>query len=179
MMKDEVRRLSDMVQTFLHYGQPIEVHPAPTDVRQLVNGVLALSESKLKSQGIEVVEDGSETPAVLNVDAEKVRTCFVNVVANATQAMPEGGLLRIAFARNDGHFTVRFIDSGQGIDPEIGKHIFEPFFTTKREGIGLGLFFSKAIVEKHGGTITIEANEPPPGTNVTFTFPASGGAKEL
>jgi signal transduction histidine kinase len=177
IMKDEVRRLSEMVQTFLHYGQPIEIHPAPTDVRQLVDGVLALSESKLKSQGIEVIEEGTGAPAMLSVDAEKVRTCFVNVVANATQAMPEGGKLKVAFARNDGHLVVAFSDTGQGIDPEIASHVFEPFFTTKREGIGLGLFFSKAIVEKHGGTITISPNEPPPGANVTFTFPA-GGSRE-
>jgi signal transduction histidine kinase len=108
-----------------------------------------------------------------------VRTCFVNVVANATQAMPEGGRLKIEFARNDGHFMVRFSDTGMGIDPEIAAHVFEPFYTTKREGIGLGLFFSKAIVEKHGGTITISPNEPPPGANVTFTFPAEGIHRSL
>ena len=174
MIKDEIKRLAEMVQTFLHYGQPIEVFPAPTDLRQLVNGVLALSESKLKSQGIEVIEEGTEVETILNVDAEKVRTCFVNVVANATQAMPEGGQLKVEFARNNRHFIVRFSDTGPGIDPEIAGHVFEPFYTTKREGIGLGLFFSKAIVEKHGGTITINPNEPPPGANVTFTFPAEG-----
>jgi len=174
MIKDEIKRLSEMVQTFLHYGQPIEIFRAPTDLRQLVNGVLALSESKLKGQGIEVIEEGAEVETILNVDAEKVRTCFVNVVANATQAMPEGGQLRVKFARNDGRFIVRFSDTGPGIDPEIAGHVFEPFYTTKREGIGLGLFFSKAIVEKHGGTITINPNEPPPGANVTFTFPAEG-----
>ena len=81
IMKDEIHRLSEMVQTFLHYGQPIEIHPAPTDVRLLVGDVLALSESKLKSQRIEVADDGIEVPAMLNIDAEKVRTCFVNVVA--------------------------------------------------------------------------------------------------
>jgi len=174
MMKDEIKRLSEMVQTFLHYGQPIEIYPAPTDLRQLVEGVLALSDSKLKSQGIEVLEEGTQAQTILNVDAEKVRTCFVNVVANATQAMPEGGQLKVEFTRNDGRFIVRFSDTGPGIDPEIAAHVFEPFYTTKREGIGLGLFFSKAIVEKHGGTITISANEPPPGANVTFTFPAEG-----
>jgi signal transduction histidine kinase len=177
IMKDEVRRLSEMVQTFLHYGQPIEIHPAPTDVRQLVGGVLALSDSKLKSQGIELVEENGTGPAMLNVDAEKVRTCFVNVVANATQAMPDGGQLKVAFAQNNGHFAVSFSDTGRGIDPEVADHIFEPFFTTKREGIGLGLFFSKAIVEKHGGTITIDPNDPPPGTTVTFTFPLSAPQK--
>jgi len=179
MMKDEIRRLSEMVQTFLHYGQPIEIFPAPTDLRQLVNGVLALSESKLKGQGIQVIEEGKQVQTILNVDAEKVRTCFINVVANATQAMPEGGQLKVEFTRNDGHFIVRFSDTGLGIDQEIATHVFEPFYTTKREGIGLGLFFSKAIVEKHGGTITIGPNEPPPGANVTFTFPAEGMHKAI
>ena len=178
IMKDEVRRLSEMVQTFLHYGQPIEIHPAPTDLRSLVEGVLALSESKMKSQSIEVAEEGTEVPAVLNVDAEKVRTCFVNVVGNATQAMPDGGCLRIKFAQDNGHFVVRFSDTGKGIDPQVVDHVFEPFFTTKREGVGLGLFFSKAIVEKHGGTITIGPSDAPPGTTVTFIFPIGGVQKQ-
>ncbi len=174
IMKDEVRRLSDMVQTFLHYGQPIEIHPASTDVRKLIQGVIALSDSKLKSQGIEVVEEGAQVPAVLNLDAEKVRTCFVNVVGNAIQAMPDGGRLTVRFAECDGRFVVAFADTGKGIEPHVAEHVFEPFFTTKREGIGLGLFFSKAIVEKHGGTIAIAPGDSPPGTVVTFTFPAGG-----
>ncbi len=178
IMKDEIRRLSEMVQTFLHYGQPIEIHPAPIDLRGLIGGVLALSESKLKSQGIEVQEEGLEVPAVLNVDGEKVRTCFVNVVGNATQAMPDGGVLGIKFAQENGNFVVRFSDTGKGIEPHLVEHVFEPFFTTKREGIGLGLFFSKAIVEKHGGTITIGPNDPAPGATVTFTFPIGGVQKQ-
>ena len=178
IMKDEVRRLSEMVQSFLHYGQPIEIRPAPTDLRQVVDSVLALSESKLKSQGIEVVEENGNMPAMLNVDAEKLRLCFVNVVANATQAMPDGGTLHVGFGRDNGKFLVSFSDTGKGIDPQVVEHVFEPFFTTKREGIGLGLFFSKAIVEKHGGTITIDANDPPPGTRVTFAFPFGTVNKE-
>jgi signal transduction histidine kinase len=173
-MKDEIHRLSEMVQTFLHYGKPIEIHPAPTDVRQLVGDVLALSDSKLRSQRIEVVEHDDGAPAMLDLDAEKVRTCFVNVVANATQAMPDGGQLLIDFARSNGHLVLSFADTGKGIEPEYVDHVFEPFFTTKREGVGLGLFFSKAIVEKHGGSITIGPNSPAQGTTVTFSFPSNG-----
>jgi signal transduction histidine kinase len=178
IMKDEIRRLSEMVQTFFNYGQPVEIHPAPTDLRSLVNGVLALSESKMKSQGIEVVEHGVGGPLMLSVDGEKLRTCFVNVVANATQAMPEGGRLTVDFVQHNGALVLTFADTGTGIEDEIAARVFEPFFTTKREGIGLGLFLSKAIVEKHGGTIAIGANQPPPGTKVTFTFPLHGVQKE-
>ena len=108
---------------------------------------------------------------MLNVDAEKVRTCFVNVVANATQAMPDGGQLLIDFARNDGHLMLTFSDTGKGIEPECVDHVFEPFFTTKREGIGLGLFFSKAIVEKHGGIDHDRAESAAAGDDGHFQLP--------
>src|ERR1700730_17952801 len=101
IMKDEMRRLAGLVQSFLHYGKPIEIFPAPTDVHQLVDQVVALSESKMKSQGIELIEECNEPAPILKVDAEKLRTCFINVVANAIQAMPEGGKMRIAFRRVD------------------------------------------------------------------------------
>ncbi|HKM99049.1 MAG TPA: HAMP domain-containing sensor histidine kinase [Candidatus Binataceae bacterium] len=174
LMKDEMRRVSDLVQSFLHYGKPVEIHPASTDVKQLVDSVLAISESKMKVQGIELVEEADGAPTVLNVDAEKLRTCFMNVVANAVQAMPEGGTMRIAFRRDNGRMMITFADTGAGIEPEVAGHIFEPFFTTKREGIGLGLFLSKAIVEGHGGTIDISPSQPGPGTTVIFTFPQGG-----
>jgi signal transduction histidine kinase len=174
IMKDEMRRLADLVQSFLHYGKPIEIFPAPTDVLHLVDEVVALSESKMKSQGIELIEECDETP-ILKVDAEKLRTCFINVVANAIQAMPEGGKMRIAFRRvdADGSMVISFSDTGGGIEAGVAGHVFEPFFTTKRDGIGLGLFLSKAIVETHGGTIDIGPNADGPGTTLTFTFPPS------
>ncbi len=175
MMKDEIRRLTELIQSFLHYGKPIEIHPAPTDVRALVHSVIELSESKVRSQGITVYERNPDVPAVLNVDAEKLRTCFINVVANAIQAMPEGGTLDIGYARDDSKLRLSFDDTGVGIDPATQQRIFEPFFTTKREGIGLGLFLSQAIVEKHGGNITIGPREDRRGTRVVFTFPVQTG----
>jgi signal transduction histidine kinase len=177
MMKEEIHRLSELIQSFLHYGKPVEIRPAPTDLRALVRDVLALSESKLRSQGIETVEVGDGVPTVLNVDGEKLRTCFINVVANATQAMPEGGTLSIGYGQNDGRLVLTFSDTGAGIEPEVAGHVFEPFFTTKREGIGLGLFLSKAIVEGHNGTIAIGPNSAGAGTTVTFTFPLGQGSK--
>jgi len=174
MIKGEIHRTSALIQNFLHYGKPVEIRTAPTDLQAIVSDVLALSESRLKSQGIEVIETNGWTPTVLNVDAEKIRTCFLNVVANATQAMPDGGKLKIDFARHNGELQVSFADTGVGIEPEVVGRVFEPFFTTKREGIGIGLFLSKSIMEKHGGQIKIEPSSPPPGAVVTFSFPLNG-----
>jgi signal transduction histidine kinase len=128
----------------------------------------------MKSQGIELVEEGKDVPGVLNADAEKLRTCFINVVANAIQAMPDGGTMGIRFRRVEDAMVITFSDTGAGIEAEVVDHVFEPFFTTKREGIGLGLFLSRAIVESHGGKIDIGSNPDGPGTTVTFSFPPNG-----
>ena len=177
IMKDEIHRLSELIQSFLNYGRPIEVHPAPTDVRALVGNVLELSDSKLKSQSIRASLEGASAPVILNVDAEKLHACFINVVANAIQAMPEGGELAVAFRRDGENEIITFSDIGAGIDPEVASHVFEPFFTTKREGIGLGLFFSRAIVERHGGTIRIGANPAGRGAIVTFVLPLGAAGR--
>jgi len=96
----------------------------------------------MKSQGIELVEECNEAVPILKVDAEKLRACFINVVANAIQAMPDGGTMRITFRRiGDGSMVISFSDTGAGIEARVAGHVFEPFFTTKRDGIGLGLFF--------------------------------------
>jgi len=175
LMKDEIRRLSELVQSFLNYGKPIEIHPSPADVRGLVDSVLQISESKMRAQGVHLVEELNGVPTMLNVDAEKIRMCFVNVIANAIQAMPDGGELRIAFHQEGDRLVITFKDSGAGIDPDVAKRVFEPFFTTKREGIGLGLFLSRSIVERHGGTISVAPLEGEHGTIVTFTFPVGAG----
>jgi len=172
LMKDEIRRLSELVQSFLNYGKPIEIHPSPANVREIVDSVLALSESKMRAQGVELVEEVNGVPTMLNVDAEKIRMCFVNVIANAIQAMPDGGELRIEFHQEGDRLVITFKDNGAGIDPDVARRVFEPFFTTKREGIGLGLFLSRSIVERHGGTISIAPlDNGQHGTIVTFTFP--------
>ena len=83
--------------------------------------------------------------------------------------------MRITFRRAvaDGSMVISFSDTGAGIEAGVAGHVFEPFFTTKRDGIGLGLFLSKAIVETHGGTIDIGPNADGHGTTLTFTFPMS------
>ena len=115
---------------------------------------------------------------MLNVDAEKLRTCFINVVANADTGDARRGRAADRISPRAGNLRDDLLRQRRRIDPEVVAHVFEPFFTTKREGIGLGLFLSRAIMEGHGGTITIGPNDPPPGTTVTFTFPLGATGKQ-
>jgi signal transduction histidine kinase len=103
----------------------------------------------------------------------ELKQVFLNLVANAIQAMPGGGCLRVhiqrsyrAAAQTPG-VRVSILDTGSGIRPEEAKRLFEPFFTTKStKGTGLGLWICKGIVEKYDGSISFRSTRLP-GKNVT------------
>lgn len=90
----------------------------------------------------------------------ELKQVFLNLIGNAVQAMPEGGTLRLHVFSSRDRLTraagvcISITDTGTGIDPEHARHLFEPFFTTKStKGTGLGLWISKGIVQKYGGSI--------------------------
>ena len=114
-------------------------------------------------------------------DAAQIKQVLLNLILNAAQAMPQGGLLTIT-ARADGgrrqadaqaiRLTVR--DTGPGIPPEHQSRIFDPFFTTKEEGTGLGLAIVHALVEAHHGRIDVESVLGQ-GTAFIVTLPGQSG----
>jgi signal transduction histidine kinase len=102
-----------------------------------------------------------------------LKQVFLNLIGNAAQAMPDGGRLRLHVfepcLRSDKQSVVciSICDTGSGIDPEHAKHLFEPFFTTKStKGTGLGLWISKGIIQKYGGSIRFRSM-PVAGGHVT------------
>jgi signal transduction histidine kinase len=99
---------------------------------------------------------------------------FLNLLANAAQAIPATGSITIETRRDNGSAVVAISDTGPGIAPEILGRIFDPFYTTKPvgEGTGLGLSISYEIVKKHGGYIRAE-NAPGGGATFTVSVPLS------
>jgi len=97
---------------------------------------------------------------------------FLNLITNARDAMPQGGILTITTQKRKG-VEITFEDSGVGIPREIRDKIFNPFFTTKEvgKGTGLGLSITRSIVERYGGTIEVESEESR-GTKFTIKLPA-------
>lgn len=188
-MKTEIHRLNTMITNFLTYGKPIKLKPRPCDLAPLLHDVVNMASSKAEEQRIEI-ERGAlgDLPRVV-VDSEQIKTCFVNVVVNAFQAMPSGGKLSIAgvlvngtdpttstpSAGSERWVEVRFRDTGYGIASEDLAKVFEPYFTTKEVGIGLGLALTKKIVEEHGGLITLDSVRDQ-GTTVRIRLPVEGQA---
>ena len=106
----------------------------------------------------------------------KLNQVFVNLIANANQAVDENGLIRVASRAGDGWVEVEVSDNGHGIAAEHMQYLFTPFFTTKPvgKGTGLGLSISHNAVQDHGGEILVDS-EPGQGTTFTVRLPADGG----
>ena len=135
-----------------------------------------MASGRAVEQGIEIDCGSLDALPMVSVDGEQIRTCFVNVLVNAFQAMPQGGKLAISarpVKEADGGrwIEVRFQDTGCGIASEDLPKVFEPYFTTKEVGIGLGLALTKKIVEEHGGTIALDSI-PDQGATMSIRLPA-------
>ena len=90
-------------------------------------------------------------------DAELMEHVIANLLVNAAQASPLGGIVTVKTMSDDGEVEVAVIDRGSGIDPKNIENIFNPFFTTKPDGIGFGLAIISKILDEHGGRITVES----------------------
>jgi PAS domain S-box-containing protein len=113
--------------------------------------------------------------AEIEVYPSEMRQVFTNLISNAIDAMPHGGLLRLEVVSDGENVRMAFSDTGSGIEAEKLQHIFEPFVTTKGEkGLGIGLWISNNIVEKMGGTIEVSSStaESDHGTQFTICLPA-------
>ncbi|HMJ06926.1 MAG TPA: response regulator [Chthoniobacterales bacterium] len=119
---------------------------------------------------IEMQTNLTETPPIL-ADAAELRDALMNLIFNAVDAMPKGGVIRLSTSYSDQRVVVQVRDGGIGMPEEVRRHCLEPFFTTKGEaGTGLGLAMVYGIVERHGGEIEIET-EPGFGTTFVLSFP--------
>jgi hypothetical protein len=170
-IKEEIHRLSRLVENFLHYGRPVKIHPRPELIEPILEEVLSLARPKLEEGAIRVELQMEPDLPPLRLDREKVRACLLNVVVNSIQAMPDGGSLTIeacATPAGDG-VDITLSDTGYGIDPSELPRVFDPFYTTKETGIGLGLSLTKEILEQHGGSVAL-GNREDGGTRVRFTF---------
>jgi signal transduction histidine kinase len=110
-----------------------------------------------KERGVDVKVAYGDRPLFIKGDVELMKQVCLNIILNAIQSMPHGGVLGVSTARRAARVEIQISDSGMGIAPgNVGK-IFDPFFTTKERGTGLGLSIVHSIVEMHGGIIDVES----------------------
>lgn len=172
--ESELERVSHIARQTLGYYRD-DGMPAPVAVQDLVENVLAVYQGKLLSAGVAAECRFEELPPLIASKGELIQI-FSNIVANAIDAMPDGGVLCIHARRcldSDG-VEVSFRDDGVGIRKDHLEKIFEPFFTTKGNlGTGIGLWVVKQLVGKRGGQVSVTSNteRPARGTTVSIFLP--------
>ena len=176
--QEELARVSQIATHTLRFHKQ-STKRTQLDLKTLFDSVLALYGARLKSSGIEVANESFTGSPLLCFEGE-LRQILVNLVANAFDAMRNGGKLilrnRDAILSRSGQKGVRIIvaDTGSGIDETTLQHIFEPFFSTKGiGGTGLGLWVTHELIEKNRGTIKIRSSTRPGrnGTVISMFFP--------
>ena len=167
----EIRRLDQVVRTFLNFNKPLELELTGMNLPDLVRDIASFIAPDAAARHI--VVDTELCPEVrIQGDPELLRQAILNVVVNAIDAMDQQGRLGLKVENRDGEGVLTVSDTGPGIPEEIRDRIFDLYFSTKRDGSGIGLALTFRMMQLHGGTIDF-VSEPGKGTSFRLRFPES------
>ena len=157
IMERNANRIDYLIEELLKCARPIKPNLRPGDIHKLIDDILNIHKVRLKTQKITVVKNLAPHPPVLLFDKEQLGRVFLNLIANAIDAMGDGGKLTIATKNEKDEFIIKIQDNGRGIPEKNLMNVFDPFFSTKKGGTGLGLSTCQNIVTSHGGFIELES----------------------
>jgi PAS domain S-box-containing protein len=181
IIEHEVDRMGRLVANLLEFSRRSQPQMSTVDVREEILNTLELIHYHLRNRRINIVQEFASNVPMVHVDRELLRQLCLNLLTNASDAMPQGGTLTVcvgAGVLESGASAVvlEFVDTGVGIAPDDLPKVMEPFFTTKPEGkgTGLGLAICRRVVQEHRGTFNI-MSEVGKGTAVRIMLPVAGG----
>ncbi len=179
-VKEEISRLNRLVNEFLSAGRQNPPRLAPCDLGPALTESIALVEKQAHANDVIIRTEMPPDFPEIQADRQQMKTCFVNLLTNAIQAMPRGGEIFVSARQlpangEPGKLQLRFADTGPGIPPADRERVFAPFFSTKATGFGLGLAITRKIVEDHGGSIYVRDTSTP-GAVMVIELPSSSAA---
>jgi len=168
------RRVAELTQGLLTYSRPSLGEKHPLDLNATIEETLYLAESRFSGSEIRLEKDLAPSLPQIPASRNEIQQILLNLINNAVDAMPQGGVLKIETGSEEGgdHVVLSITDTGLGISRHVLNRIFDPFFTTKEEGkgTGLGLSITHGLVRSHGGTIEV-CSEEAKGTTFLIRFP--------
>jgi len=172
MALSETVRLSDLLRKMLSFSKPDQEERHPVDINSVLDEILLLHEKQLKENDINIKYRLVEGLRLVKASKNQLRQVFLNMVANARDAMANGGTLNVTTGPDGDKVVIDITDTGTGIREEHIDKIFDSFFTTKGEvkGVGLGLSVCYGFIKDHGGDIEVKSQEGV-GTTFTITLP--------
>ena len=164
--KKEVKRLGDLVASFLDYARGTPVQLERRDLNAELREVARLFQADFATHGVELALDVEPDLPRWEIDDKQFRQALINLMVNARQVLGAGGRVVLRSRLGSGGDVILEVeDDGPGIPSEALPRIFEPFFTTKGGGTGLGLAIAQQIVERHHGRLEVEST---PGVGTIF-----------
>jgi signal transduction histidine kinase len=151
-------RMAQIIRGLLNQGRPWQVAGEPASLQRVLDEAVGVMQPRAQSLGVTVICDFDDRADGL-VEASAFQV-FCNIIKNALDAMPGGGMLKISASPSGKVCEIVFADNGSGLTAEEAECVFEPFYTTKPpgEGSGLGLALCREILQHLGGAITAEPN---------------------
>jgi PAS domain S-box-containing protein len=176
MAESELHRISGITKQTLRWNRESPEVEEVFAASVAIDDVLRLFAGKIRNRGIEVSVKG-DREVKLSGSLGKIRQVLANLVSNAIDAAPVGGHIGIQVLSTETHRGFSISDNGEGISETAMTRLFEPFYSTKGDlGNGLGLYISKEIIDRHGGTIEV-ITEVGKGTSMTVLLPSKAVAQ--
>ncbi|MGC8767776.1 ATP-binding protein [Calditerrivibrio sp.] len=155
MVEDEVKRISDLLVNFLEYGKPIRLEWQRCSIKEIMDSLYKIVYLKMKDSEIKLLFDIPED-FIFNCDKEKIMGGLLNLLINSVESIGKKGEIKVRAHREGNSVFIEVLDNGKGIPQSIKERIFEPYVSTKSTGMGLGLAFTRRIIEEHGGKIYLD-----------------------
>lgn len=174
IMESETARCGEIVKNLLAFSRQPKITVEASSIEELIEKTLVLISHDLEMKNIQLVKEIEPDLPKIKCSSRHIQQALLNLLSNASEAMPEGGTLTVTakHSKSDGFVEAVISDTGCGISEEDLKNIFEPFFTTKEEGrgVGLGLSVVHGIITRHNGSIEIES-KPDEGSTFKVRLP--------
>lgn len=175
------RLISDLLDVSRLESGRFRIHRRRTSLKSIIRNCLGTCAVLASDKGIVINEDIPATMPEVEIDGERVGQVILNLLSNAIKYSGDGGIITLKSEVRDGELVVGVIDQGPGIPEEAVPHLFERFSrvedSAEIEGIGLGLYISRQIIEAHGGSIWVESDLGK-GSSFYFSVPLLLGEKE-
>jgi signal transduction histidine kinase len=158
IMIQEIDRINSIVNDLMYLGKPKTIHFDKENMEEIIAYTLSITQqlSKMQNINIETIIEGPLPP--IDCDEKQLKQVFINLLKNAIEAMPGGGLIKINAKILQGNkLVITIIDEGCGIKEDDVKNLGDPFFTTKIDGNGLGLMVTNQIIKDHQGEIKFQS----------------------
>ncbi len=171
-IQEEAFRCKGITDGLLDFSRMGDVDKQPTDLRELIDGVIEMVQNFGSYRGKTISFECSLMDRVPVVAAE-MKQVVLNLMTNALDSVDQGGEVKLSLAHQQEHAVLRVTDNGCGMTKEVQKHLFEPFFTRRRDGqgTGLGLSITYQIIQDHGGNIEVFSKGAEQGSEFQVTLP--------